>query len=186
MPALQTTQSTHPSTSASSDSIDAMASRCSGVSGIPTLVRLTALEMESGSRLSASRSCSSIASRSMEMPRAYLPISASKRGISHGTAENRRACAASRRARNVITSSCGIGSGWTISLNSASVCASIALCCSPADASASALSVFASAAVSSSEMLPKESSTLLFNDAAYSSMFCAISAPAGLDSSAMP
>ena len=87
MPARHTTQSTQPSTSASSDSSAANASFCSGVSGMPTLVRFTALEMESGSSAPASRSCSSIASRSMEMPRAYLPISASKRGISHGTAE---------------------------------------------------------------------------------------------------
>ena len=58
---------------------------------MPTLVRFTAPEIDSGSIDVASRSCSSIASRSMEMPRAYLPMSASKRGISHGTEAYRRA-----------------------------------------------------------------------------------------------
>ena len=104
MPAFHVTQSTQPSTAASSRSRLDSASRCSGVSGMATLVRFTAPEKESGFMICASRSCSSIASKSMRVPRAYLPISASKRGMSHGTAANRRACASSCKARNASTS----------------------------------------------------------------------------------
>ena len=99
MPARHTTASTQPSTKASRFSNAFMACFCSGVSGNATLVMFTALAMESGSMDSASRICSSMASMSMVMPRAYLPSSASKRGISHGTEANSLACASSCSAR---------------------------------------------------------------------------------------
>ena len=108
MPAFHVTQSTHPSTRASRFSRLASASCCSGVSGMPTLVRFTAPDRESGSIEAASRSCSSMASRSMVMPRAYLPIRASNRGISHGTAAKSRAWASSCNAMNAMTSATGI------------------------------------------------------------------------------
>ena len=110
MPAFHVTQSVQPSTSVSSSSRLARASRCSGVSGMATLVRFTAPEKESGFMISASRSCSSIASKSMRVPRAYLPISASNRGISQGTEANSLACASSCNARKARTSLWSISS----------------------------------------------------------------------------